>query len=223
MKRIILIAFSVLLFSCATDPTRLTNVQMIKPVITKYCIPEIGQLCTVFVGDPLIKEGTLSTQNAILLLDDHGAQGWTAFHPAGIYNRIAISDEYTLYQFSEQTPNGWTYVYPQIIEDRNGDVQLKMNAGYSMLKREEYEKKIITLDNQDTFEQTVLFTGTNGTNVMFSYREFTNNVARPAFTIDLSFDTRIDNLVRIKGARLEIVKYDNQSITYKLLSGFQSS
>jgi hypothetical protein len=222
VKRVYFFVLSVFFISCTTDPSRLTNPQIIKPVFSKYSIPKVGQVCTVYVGEPLFREGTLQTQDAIILKEDQGTQGWTAFHPAGIYKKIAIADEYVLYQYSELESNGWTDVFPQIIEDRKGDVQLKINTGYKLLGKDDYDKKTITVDSPDSFEQTILFTGTNGSVVMFSYREFTNNVARPAFTIDLSFDTKIDNLVRIKGAQLEIIKYDNQSITYKLLSGFKS-
>ncbi|MBQ1643496.1 MAG: hypothetical protein II103_03075 [Treponema sp.] len=48
-----------------------------------------------------------------------------------------------------------------------------------------------------------------------------NGTARPAFTIDATYDMSQDNVIRFKGAVLEIVSYNNQNIKYKVISGFK--
>ena len=76
--------------------------------------------------------------------------------------------------------------------------------------------------NPYDIKQTLIYTGAEGTVLRFTYREFKNNTARPAFTIDAIYDIENDKVIRFKGASLEVISVDNQSITYKLVSGFRS-
>ena len=84
------------------------------------------------------------------------------------------------------------------------------------------EKDKYVEDSGKDFEQTLIYTGAEGTVLRFTYREFANNTARPAFTIDATYDIENDKVIRFKGASLEVISVDNQSITYKLVSGFKS-
>jgi hypothetical protein len=220
--RIIILVFCTFVFlSCATEPMELINVQTIYPRVTKYSIPEKNKENTVNIGESLIKEGSYSSKYVLVLKNDYGTQGWTSFHPAGIYEKVAISDDYVIYQYQTQIMNGLTYINPQILENRRGEIFLKRNTSLKKIEATDYEKNEISNENDNKFEQLLLFTGTNGTVLLFSYREFSEDFARPAFTIELSYDMSINKIVRIKGAQLEILKYDNQSITYKMLSGFR--
>ena len=54
-----------------------------------------------------------------------------------------------------------------------------------------------------------------------NFSEFADGTARPAFTIDATYDMSQDNVIRFKGAVLEIVSYNNQNIKYKVISGFK--
>ena len=189
---------------------------------TYYIFPEVGIPTTVYVGDHLLKEGTTSALDAIFLKNIHGTRGWTEYHPAGIYKQVGKADGYIIYQGSELEPNGWTMVYPQILEDIDGIVYLKGNFKNTPLPPDEFEKDKYVEDTGKDFEQTLIYTGAEGTVLRFTYREFANNTARPAFTIDATYDIENDKVIRFKGASLEVISVDNQSITYKLVSGFKS-
>jgi hypothetical protein len=209
---------SILLLGCMTIPK-----ENIIPVEKYYIIPEIGIVNVVYIGDSLIKEGKTSASDAIYLSSNHGTRGWTAYHPAGIYKQIGKDDLYIIYQGLTLEGNGWTYVYPQILEDKTGNVYLKGNSENVKLQQNEYTKKKYVEETGNDFEQRLIYTGAEGTILKFSYREFSNDIARPAFTIDATYDIKYDNIIRFKGASLEIIKVDNQTITYKLLSGFKSN
>jgi len=187
-----------------------------------YIIPEIGKETTSYIGESLIKEGRTSSQYAIYLNNDHGTAGWTAFHPAGVYKIIGKKDGYTIYQHSSIMPGVIGNVYPQIFEDSENNSYLKTMSGMELLNKSEYTKKIYVEETGDDFEQTLIYTGADGTILKFSYREFANNMARGAFTVDATYDIKTDRNIRFRGALLEIIKVDNQSITYKVLSGFRS-
>jgi len=221
MKKIAICAavmMCILCVGCATTaPT-----QTIKAESRYYISPDIGIQTTAYIGEYLIKEGRTSAQDAIYLNNDHGSVGWTAFHPAGIYKLIGKSNGETIYQNGTIMPGVIGTVYPQIIETADSKVYLKTLSGRDLLNDSEYSKRQYIEEVGDDFEQTLIYTGSQGSTLKFTYREFSNNVARPAFTIDATYDISTDKTIRFRGAVLEIINTDNQSITYKVLSGFRS-
>lgn len=231
MKRFSLFLFIVLLvfISCVTPPVDKKSTE------EKYWIvPSLNEEVTSYIGDSLLKEGTSTASEAIILQKDHGALGWTAYHPAGTYKLEGTAEKNLgtqekpnkqickIYQFPNKYTNGWARVYPQIMETPDGKIFLVTNTGKDSLNTDEYVKKTIIDVNDYYFEQQLIYTGAEGKILKFTYREFADGTARPAFTVDATYDLSKDNTIRFKGAVLEILSYDNQSIKYKVLSGFKT-
>ena len=128
-----------------------------------------------------------------------------------------------IYQFPNRYTNGWAKVYPQIMETQNGEIFLVTNSGKDLLNADEYVKKIVIDISDYYFEQQLIYTGAEGKILKFTYREFVDGTARPAFTVDATYDLSKDTTIRFKGAVLEIINYNNQSIKYKVLSGFKTN
>ena len=74
--------------------------------------------------------------------------------------------------------------------------------------------------SQDSFQQTLLYSGRVGNKINVSYREFSSSMARPAFNNDVEYDLDDSNIIGYKGALIEVLDADNQSITYKLIKNF---
>jgi hypothetical protein len=72
----------------------------------------------------------------------------------------------------------------------------------------------------DHFQQTLLYNGRIGNRIALGYREFSGQVARPAFSNEVSYDLSESSIVGYKGARIEIIKATNTEVTYKIISGF---
>ena len=70
------------------------------------------------------------------------------------------------------------------------------------------------------FKQEFIFNGKVGSSLKFIYREYINDMARPAFNQELQYDLNESNTVGFKGLRMEIVNATNTSIEYKVLSSF---
>jgi len=206
------------LLSCVTTAPQET----IKIEPKYYIIPKVGVESISYIGDTLLKEGHTTSQDAIFLKSNHGTRGWTTFHPSGAYKLVGKTDGALIYQYPELEPTGWGSVYPQIIEDPDGRVYLKTNSGRELLEKSEYTKKKVVQDTDD-YEQQLIYIGARGTVLKFTYREFVNDMARPAFTIESTYDIKDDKIIRFKGASLEVIEVDNQSITYILISGFKSN
>jgi hypothetical protein len=75
-------------------------------------------------------------------------------------------------------------------------------------------------DCSNCFKQEFIFNGKVGNNLKFVYREYINDMAKPAFNQDLQYDLNESNVVGFKGLRLEIIKATNTNIEYKILSSF---
>ena len=70
------------------------------------------------------------------------------------------------------------------------------------------------------FQRTLYYNGKSGNEVYFDYREFKNDLARPAFTQNLTFDLAEDNVIGFRGMRMQVLEATNTSIKYRLLANF---
>lgn len=73
---------------------------------------------------------------------------------------------------------------------------------------------------KNQFQQELLYNGKIGNRVALGYREFSGDLARPAFSNEVSYDLSESTTLGYKGARIEVIKATNTEITYKLVSGF---
>lgn len=90
-----------------------------------------------------------------------------------------------------------------------------------------FKKKMVSLTPRrvtkvsvENFRQELLYQGKAGSTVKLSYREFTGDLARPAFTQELTFDLTEGPVVGAKGARIEVLEATNTSIRYRLMQPF---
>lgn len=219
MKKLVLVSlmFLFVLVGCTT----MMPTGYIAPEVTKYRIPEVGIESSASIGDPIIKEGTETERNAVLLKKEYGTAGWTAYHPVGVYKLIGSNGGDQIFQFDESFSNGWGFVYPQIVEDSEGNVFLMTNSGKKPLPQNEYEKVKVDQEDSGDYQQTLIYTGSEGNNIKFTYREFIDDMARPAFTIDTTYDVSADSVIKFKNVSIQVIEFNNQEIKYKLLSGFQ--
>jgi len=216
-KLFLLLGIICFLIACATA----RPAEPIRAEAKYFCIPEIGVETTAYIGESLITEGKKTSQMVIYLNNSYGAQGWTTFHPVGIYKPIGKTKGVLIYQYD--SPDMLNFgKYPQIQEDPDGKLYLIGYSGRRLLSQSDYEKRQHTEESIDNFEQTLIYTGAEGTILKFSYREFSNNMARSAFTVDATYDIKNDKIIRFRGASLEVIRVDNQSIKYKLISGFKT-
>lgn len=74
--------------------------------------------------------------------------------------------------------------------------------------------------SMNDFQQTLIYSGRIGDKIKISYREFSNSMARDAFTNDAEYDLSKSTFIAYKGARVEVLEADNESIRYRVLSNF---
>lgn len=69
----------------------------------------------------------------------------------------------------------------------------------------------------DSFKRELVYTGRSGNSLSLLYREFINDMARPAFSQQLQYDIGSDPVIGYQGARFRVVSTDNTGITYEVL------
>jgi len=68
-----------------------------------------------------------------------------------------------------------------------------------------------------SFKQELVYTGSSQGVVSMVYREFKDDIARPAFSQEIKFDITSDNVVGFRGSRFQIINANNTGIKYKVL------
>lgn len=233
MKKIIIGLFGIcILFSSCVSQLR---IQKIDNEQKYWIIPELNQESVSYIGDSLLKEGTSSATESIILHKDYGTVGFTAFFASGVYKYVGIANKIItkngkntnhkmkVYQYGSVMPGMTSTVYAQLLEDEEGNVYYNSTTTSKIIPKTEYTKKTIVDVNDYYFEQQLIYTGMEGKILKFTYREFADGTARPAFSLDATYDMSQDNVIRFKGAVIEILSYNNQSIKYKVISGFKTN
>ena len=78
------------------------------------------------------------------------------------------------------------------------------------------------IPRNDSFKYEALYQGKIGNKIKISFREFKNDMARPAFTQDIDYELEKDNntIIGFKGLRVEVIKATNMDITYKVTKDY---
>ncbi|WP_151899777.1 hypothetical protein [Sulfurimonas hydrogeniphila] len=108
--------------------------------------------------------------------------------------------------------NTFTYLTTQGSKDF---VKLDQSTKYKLEK----SKPIYT---EDSFKYVALYQGKKGNLIKISFREFKDNMARPAFTQDIEYELEKDGktIIGFKGLRIKVLKATNMNITYKVIKDY---
>lgn len=69
----------------------------------------------------------------------------------------------------------------------------------------------------DNRKKELIYTGVSKNIISILYREYQNDMARPAFSQELKYDLGEGRTIGFKGARFEVIKATNLGITYRVL------
>tara|TARA_X000001036_G_scaffold6549_1_gene5972 strand:- start:450 stop:1127 length:678 start_codon:yes stop_codon:yes gene_type:complete len=71
-----------------------------------------------------------------------------------------------------------------------------------------------------SFEQQLIYNGRVDNNLRFVYREFSDDMARSAFSQEVQYDLEESNVIGFKSVRIEVIEATNSRIQYKVLQPF---
>ena len=186
--------------------------------IVNITFPEVGLVTTIGIGENLVTQGDGIALPVLIISKDQAIGDITL--RKGKYASTAENSE--LIRFG-QVANDGAIEPPQ----RKVPIHLMKKdkticAGKNLCAPMEYTLgTTISPKSVKSFQQTLLYNGKIGNRITLGYREFSNNLARPAFSNAVDYDLSGSPILGYKGARIEVIKATNTEITYKVLSGFE--
>ncbi len=117
-------------------------------------------------------------------------------------------------QFSQQTNknqktlrnNGW-YSYPQ-------NVQIINNT---WPEGKLFDLKKAKVPTRNSFMYELIYSGNEGKNISLTYREYTDNLIRSAFSQKLNYNLENDSIIQFRDLKIKIISFSNSNIVYQVL------
>ncbi len=223
--------FSVLMLGIVTGcATPKANYQ---PVTIDISEPPINSVNVSRVGDEMLKQGKYREHDALYVHSQVKPHWAYTVHPgyflksgedgdnefyriggagedSGYVEKAALADPYKSLMVKRSSNTLCVVTVFDIAACLNG-----VTEGFERIK-----KPIFT---QDAVQRTLIYNGKSGDKINVGYREFSGNMARPAFNNNVEYDMSESAQIGYKGALLEIIEATNQHIKYKVLSNFNNA
>lgn len=192
-------------------------------------IPEINTEATAEIGQTMISKANVTKLAAIKISSDVSElvnfPGTTTVH-AGNLPLFASNQEGRFYRDYTATYTA----FGATVEAGNGGIfvpndKTKPPVIYHFAMKYLYGNKPVTDITEstaerwgkDSFKKELVYSGVSQNTISVLYREYFDNVARPAFSQELKYDLAQGNAIGYKGARFEVIKASNTELTYKVI------
>lgn len=222
MKKILSISIlSFGLIGCAA-PTY--NYQATPKQVSK---PPIGSVNTAYVGDKMLEQGML-VERDVLNISANTKINFAYSLSAGYYQKVGQDNKGSYYSPNNNISNGGN-VQKMAMADPFKAVMLGLDGKLCVITvfnaknctdQHSASRTSIGVATDNSFQQTLIYSGKVGNKINIGYREFSSNMARPAFNNDVEYDLSESRQIGYKGALLDIIDANNQSITFKVLRNF---
>jgi len=203
-----------------------------RPVVQEVSKPSLHVETLASVGDEMLRQGIYTERDAIKLTKviKIGMLGAYTLTP-GYYVKVGEDKVSEYYEPAVASDGG--RVQKGALSDPWKSIQLsKKDAKIAIvtilnLKVATEATGVIRtkylLLTDESFQQTLIYSGKFGNKIRVGYREFSNNVARPAFSNDVEYDLSESRIIGYKGARIEVLDATNESMRYIVLHNFNQA
>lgn len=224
-----LFCVSAILFTlagCNSIPTNYSS------SIKQISEPTIGSVQVANLGDKLLIQGT-SVEREAFYFENSQKIGFGFTVHKGYYAKKGEDSKYEYMSVSQESGSGYvTELLGTTITDaglalRKADNAICLiNSLTGMVQHCRtgliFQKRNWVSLNDNTFQQTLIYNGKIGDKINIAYREFSNNLARPAFNNDVEYDLSQSQQIGYKGALIEVIEANNLMIKYKVIKNFNT-
>jgi len=208
-----------------------TPVRNYVPQTKQVSIPPLNTVTTTYVGEDMVRQGIDASMDA-LRFNQAVVIGSIATYtiPAGDYVKIGEDTTSEFFSNTDKT-SGAIVPYRPMITDPTQSIQLKRNGeicivtiygGSKCDTGKPFSKVKLQTEQQSSFQQTLIYNGKVANKINIGYREFQGGMARAAFSNEVEYDLSESKTIRYKGAILDVIEANNQSITFKLTRNFNT-
>jgi hypothetical protein len=230
MKKFLLISFIGSILSGCVSDIKYNYV----PEVVQKSYPELNVVTTTYIGDDMVRQGNTKIMDAISFpVVTQVNRFWHSYIiDAGDYPKLG-EDKNHLF-FAAKSINGNAIVKSLSVpappigirvskDSSKNEVCISFPAGTDFCEsNKQFTYKKVSVTSQDGFQQTLIYNGKVGNKINIGYREFNNDMARPAFSNNAEYDLSRSKIIRYKGAVIEIQQATNQYIKYKVISNFNT-
>jgi hypothetical protein len=200
------------------------------PLRTDISEPPLGIISIAQVGDNMIRQGHYTEHDVIFLSADVSI-GWAYSAKQGYYFKKG-EDEASEFYLPGNDPESGQIVKSAIADNWQSLQAYKQEQTLCVVtvfnvhtcdSNIPFERRKRPLLSSDSFQQTLIYSGKIGNKINISYREFSNNLARPAFSNNVEYDLSESKIIGYRGARIEIMDATNELIKYKVIQNFNKA
>ena len=195
------------------------NYQAVSQNISK---PPINSVNEAYVGDKMLTQGVFTEREAYFIPEAKKKFLFTM--PKGFYLKTGEDGKGSYYQVVNNIPDGAIIpgggIQSILVTPQNDLCFIDIYFNKVCHFKDIGEKRKISVANDNSFQQTLIYSGKVGNKINIGYREFSSSMARPAFNNDVEYDLNESKTIGYKGALLEVIDANNQSIKYKVLKNF---
>lgn len=191
-------------------------------------MPELGRASVASVGETVYEKSRFSVLPAYMVLD--------AFNGKNIFATVTISPGDKFVQIPSKVPvkacrspsieKFLEQQYDACLYDDDGNGTFdrfggnEVQGGKKLPFPMPYKKAELIQSTSGSLKQVVIYLGSTRDTLRLSYREFLNDMARPAFTEEYTFplNEEFPQPVSFKGVKLSVTKIDGEGLHYTLLS-----
>lgn len=192
------------------------------PAIRTVSIPPVDVSQTIFVGDKIMNKAVRKEIDALKTVDAQ-LDEYSSVR-AGVAHKVGEDSKHIWYkQIGE-------LIYSHKFDFSDYSIMVRKSDGAfckASAWREwcypgiQYEKTTDVIFSDTNFVQTLLYLGSPSENrIKIGYREFSGDMARPAFSNDVEYDLSRGNTVSYKGAAIEVIKATPSELVYKVKINF---
>jgi hypothetical protein len=220
----IALAIAAMLSACASPKYNYA------PAAFSISEPPLNSVNISQVGDEMLRQGKYKEHEALYVKTETSA-GWAYTLYPGYYLKQG-EDETSSYYF----PGGGDdagRVEKAALADPWRSVMAKKDRAIlcvvtvfnfaSCGNESDFEFTKKPLLTKDSFQQTLIYSGKVGSKINIGYREFSGNIARPAFHNDVEYDLSESSVIGYKGAQIEVLEATNQHIKYRVIRNFNGA
>jgi len=186
-------------------------------------VPEVGAEATIPAGGEVYSYARVYTLDGAVLEQD--AQVGLLFTKERVPKGTQLIPVASKSKFKACVPyaNTFTASGPCYLDD-DGDGLFDRNSqdeGSIAIKSRPptpYNRVKITIIREDSFKRSILYQGASADAIRFSYREFKNDIARPAFTEELTIPReQLPAMIMVKNIQMEVKTVSGMGLTYRIV------
>lgn len=183
--------------------------------------PPLNEIVTAHIGDHLVQKGSIHEIEALEVKSP--LNGALYQIPAKTYAPFGHDSEYKYFDSTGVSKSVLADPFKALALETKPNGQLCVVTVFDLMSCYDGNFQITKAVHEkgNSFQQTLIYSGRIGNKINISYREFSNNIARPAFNNNVEYDLSTSNQIGYKGALIEVIKADNNSITYKVIHNFK--